>query len=82
MDLYRIIEDLTEERNRIQRIIQSIESMDETAAKPVRRARASVKKARKGMTQAARREVSARMKSYWAKRRQEEKPNPGHPPTE
>jgi hypothetical protein len=67
MDLYRIIGDLVEERNRLQRIIESLEAMDGIAAKPARSRPAA--RGRKSMDHAARKEVSERMKLYWAKRR-------------
>jgi hypothetical protein len=65
MDLYRIIFDLVQERNRIQRIIESLEnaSRGEHASVPKKR------RGRKTMDRAAREEVSERMKRYWAKRR-------------
>ena len=70
MDLYRIIFELVQERNRLQKIIESLESMDPGAEPP---ARVPLKKrGRKSMDRAARDEVSARMKRYWAKRRAEE----------
>ena len=66
MDLYRVIAELVEERKRLERIIQSLESMDQTGmiAPP-----ATKKRGRKSMDGAARRQVSERMKLYWAKRR-------------
>jgi hypothetical protein len=67
MDLYRIIGDLVEERNRLQRIIESLEAMDGIVAKPARSRPAT--RGRKSMDNAARKEVSERMKLYWAKRR-------------
>jgi hypothetical protein len=70
MDLYRIIGDLVEERNRLQRIIESLEAMDGIAAKPAR-SRPAATRGRKSMDNAARKEVSERMKLYWAKRRGE-----------
>jgi hypothetical protein len=65
MDLYRIILELVQERNRIQRIIDSLEnaSRGEPPSKPRKR------RGRKAMDRAAREEVSERMKRYWAKRR-------------
>lgn len=72
MDLYRIIEDLVAERNRVQKIIESLEVMAITPdAIPSRKA--VRKRGRKSMDGAARREVSERMKLYWAKRRGEPK---------
>jgi hypothetical protein len=67
MDLYRIIGDLVEERNRLQRIIESLEAMAGEPAPPAR-ARPDGR-GRKSMDNAARKEVSERMKLYWAKRR-------------
>ena len=72
MDLYRIIGDLVEERNRLQRIIESLEAMDGLAAKPARPRAAG--RGRKSMDHAARQEVSERMKQYWAKRRGQASP--------
>lgn len=70
MDLYRIISELVQERDRLNRIIQSLEGMKPTSGrdgfKPPGKRRG-----RKSMDPAARREVSERMKTYWAKRRGE-----------
>jgi len=68
MDLYKIIGDLVEERNRIARIIESLEEAVGTrdAATPRKR------RGRKSMDAKARREVSERMRRYWAQRRCEE----------
>ncbi len=65
MDLYRIIFELVQERNRIQRIIDSLEKASVGKHPPVARKR----RGRKTMDRAAREEVSERMKRYWAKRR-------------
>jgi hypothetical protein len=67
MDLYRIIGDLVEERNRLQRIIESLEAMDGVAPAPTKPR--STGRGRRSMDRAARQEVSERMKQYWAKRR-------------
>lgn len=82
MDLYRIIRDLVEERNRVQRIIESLEAMHGTAPVPVRESRSA--RGRKSMDPAARRQVSERMKAYWEKRRQQGKTDPprGHSASE
>jgi hypothetical protein len=77
MDLYRIIGDLVEERNRLQRIIESLEAMDGIAAKPGRPRPTT--RGRKSMDNAARKEVSERMKLYWAKRRAEGAESPSSP---
>jgi len=69
MDLYRIIGELVEERNRLQRIIESLEAMEGLTDKPARTVTAG--RGRKSMNPAARQEVSERMKQYWAKRREQ-----------
>jgi hypothetical protein len=67
MDLYRIIGELLEERNRVNRIIESLEAMDDASEEPVvRKARP---RGRRRMDASARKNVSLRMKQYWAKRR-------------
>jgi hypothetical protein len=63
MDLYRIIGELVEERNRLQRIIESLEAMNEDTPKP------RPVRGRRTMDDSARSEVSKRMKLYWEKRR-------------
>ena len=65
MDLYRIINELLEERDRVNRIIESLELMGEEG--PV--IKTPRKRGRKRMDASARRSVSVRMKQYWAKRR-------------
>jgi len=65
MDLYRIINELLEERDRVNRIIESLELMG--AEGPI--VKAPRKRGRKRMDASARRSVSVRMKQYWAKRR-------------
>lgn len=67
MDLHAVIRELIEERKRIDRTIAALEAMD------VRRTESPValrsRRGRKGMSAQERREVSARMRKYWAKRR-------------
>jgi hypothetical protein len=74
MELYRIIRELTLERDRLQRIIESLEEMKPSSRV---RLRAGVKRrGRKSMDRAARDEVSERMKRYWAQRRAESNERP------
>jgi hypothetical protein len=70
MDLYRIISELVEERNRLERIIQSLEDINPSGMKTPLRPPGK-RRGRKSMDGDARLEVSARMKLYWAKRRKE-----------
>ena len=67
MDLYRIIRELVQERDRLQRIIESLEQMD-PAGRTEPRSQGK-RRGRKSMDRAAREEVSERMKRYWAQRR-------------
>jgi hypothetical protein len=67
MDVYRIIRELVLERDRLQRIIDSLEEMvpnGRSQARPETKRRG-----RKSMDRAARDEVSERMKRYWAQRK-------------
>jgi hypothetical protein len=74
MDLDWIIGELHEERKRLDRLIQAIED-DPGARRQGRRAPAAPAKknrrGRKSMDGAARKEVSERMKQYWARKREE-----------
>ena len=64
MDLNRILTELYEERDLLGEAIRTLESMaeDENGHQPKRRGR-------KNMPQNERREVSRRMRKYWAARR-------------
>jgi hypothetical protein len=69
MDLYRIIQELVQESDRLQRIIESLEQVKpfgKLTARPE-----SKRRGRKSMDHAARAEVSERMKRYWKQRRAE-----------
>jgi hypothetical protein len=67
MDLYKAIQDLYAEKQRLERVIASLEELQRsggsTAAPPVKR------RGRKSMSSKERREVSQRMKKYWESRR-------------
>lgn len=72
MDIYRIIGQLVHERDRLEKLIQSLEERKLSAkAPPVAPKR---HRGRKSMDSAARTEVSARMKRYWEQRRLENPP--------
>lgn len=73
MDLDRIIRELTRERDRIQRIIDSLEVMaleTDAGRRTGGRARREERRGRKFMGEAERQQVSLRMKKYWAENRQ------------
>ena len=68
MDFYSAIRELLEEKKRLDRLITALEAMENGTIEPadltsVRR------RGRKAMSEEERREVSERMKRYWATRR-------------
>jgi hypothetical protein len=75
MDLYRVIFELVQERNRLQQIIESLESLSSGGEAPARGN--GKRRGRKAMDEKAREEVSARMKRYWARRRAGQSGEPG-----
>jgi hypothetical protein len=80
MDLYRIIGELKQERDRIHRIIQSLEGAGASGKSVARKG--GRRRGRKSMDAAARAEVSARMKRYWAERRAQKQAGVELPGTE
>jgi len=64
MDLQEILQQLNRERERIERTIAAIEELAAGELAPVRKRRG-----RKSMGVEERRQVSARMRKYWANRR-------------
>ena len=77
MDLYKAIQELYAEKEKLERVIASLEELQRNAGdlpelppKPVKR------RGRKSMNTEERQEVSERMRKYWAGRRQ---PKPDEP---
>ena len=68
MDLYRIIRELVLERDRLQKIIDSLEEMKHGRPSEIRLDGVK-RRGRKSMDRAARQQVSERMKRYWAERK-------------
>lgn len=73
MDLYKAIQDLYAEKEKLERVIASLEELQRTAgavppplSKPVKR------RGRKSMSSEERQEVSERMRKYWAGRRKDQ----------
>jgi hypothetical protein len=70
MDLYKAIQDLYAEKEKLERVISSLEELQRTAGsfphlpEPVKR------RGRKSMDPSERQQVSERMRKYWATRRQ------------
>lgn len=71
MELQQLLEKLKVERAKLDEIISSLEQLESTiaGAKPFLKNR----RGRKSMDEAARKDVSERMKRYWARRRQAKK---------
>ena len=68
MDLYKAIQELYAEKEKLERVIASLEELQRTAGSlPV--APSGKRRGRKSMSAKERQEVSERMKRYWAGRR-------------
>ncbi len=70
MDLTRIIQDLLEDKKKIERVIASLEDLQRNAVE-IPEIPAAKRKGRKPMPPEERQEVSARMKRYWTRFRME-----------
>jgi hypothetical protein len=68
MEIYPIVRELIEERNRVDRTIALLEEIESGSGRSDPQLR---RRGRKSMDARARREVSERMKRYWADRRGE-----------
>ena len=69
MDIYKAIQDLHEEKRRLDRVIESLESVIRKGDSSVRAP--SKRRGRKNMSEEERRIVSERMKKYWVMRRKQ-----------
>ncbi|MGA3094980.1 MAG: hypothetical protein ABSF25_00880 [Bryobacteraceae bacterium] len=74
MDLYKAIQQLYEEKERLERVIASLEELQRTASDAPVLPLASKRRGRKSMTAVERQEVSERMKRYWESRRKPREP--------
>ena len=69
MDLYKAIQDLYREKEKLERVIASLEELQRNAAGSPPVLKKAKRRGRKSMNAKERREVSERMKRYWATRR-------------
>ena len=70
MDLYKAIQDLYAEKEKLERVIASLEELQRTSGTvPVLLAKPAKRRGRKSMSSEERQEVSERMRKYWAARR-------------
>ena len=70
MDLFKAIEELYAEKNRLERVIASLEELQKSAGATAAAPKSPKRRGRKSMNSKERREVSERMKKYWETRRQ------------
>jgi septal ring factor EnvC (AmiA/AmiB activator) len=69
MDLFKAIEELYAEKDRLERVIASLEELQKSAGAPAAAPKPPKRRGRKSMNSKERREVSERMKKYWETRR-------------
>jgi hypothetical protein len=68
MDLYKAIRILHAEKSRLDHVIANLEELERTGGS-LKDFRFERRRGRKSMSQEERREVSERMRNYWARRR-------------
>ena len=76
MDLYKAIQDLYAEKEKLERIIASLEDLQRTAGPGPVLPKPAKRRGRKSMNPSERQEVSERMRKYWAGRRQPKRQEP------
>jgi hypothetical protein len=69
MDLYKAIQDLYAEKERLERVIASLEELQQTPGPLPQLPKPAGRRGRKSMSPDERHEVSERMKRYWDNRR-------------
>ena len=70
MDLFKLIEELNNEKERLERVIASLEDLERASVLHIPSLPDDRKRrGRRSMGAEERQEVSARMKKYWASRR-------------
>ncbi len=72
MDLYKAIQELYEEKERLERVIASLEELQRTTGAAPDVPAPPGRRGRKSMSEQERGEVSERMRKYWAARRKQE----------
>lgn len=71
MDLYKAIQDLYAEKEKLERVIASLEELQRTAGDLPLVPKTGKRRGRKSMSAQERQEVSQRMKRYWEARRRQ-----------
>ncbi len=83
MDLYKALQDLYAEKEKLERAIASLEELQRIGAGLPGLSQTGKRRGRKSMSAEERVEVSKRMRRYWAARRKQQKPEgqgPKSPP--
>jgi dsDNA-specific endonuclease/ATPase MutS2 len=75
MDLFKAIQDLYAEKEKLERVIASLEELQRSSTPLPSVPKPAKRRGRKSMNSQERQEVSERMKKYWESRRQGQ-PNP------
>jgi hypothetical protein len=70
MDLYKALQELHAEKEKLDRVIASLEELQRTAGPAPTSPKPAKRRGRKSMDTSERREVSERLRKYWAGRRQ------------
>jgi hypothetical protein len=73
MDLYKAIQDLYAEKEKLERVIASLEELQRSAGSISPAPVSGKRRGRKSMSTKERQEVSERMKKYWDSRRKSPK---------
>jgi hypothetical protein len=81
MDLYKAIQELYAEKEKLERVIASLEELQRTTVSLPNLVKPAKRRGRKSMNTAQRQEVSERMRKYWAGRRQATSPHSGKTPS-
>jgi hypothetical protein len=69
MDLYKAIQDLYAEKEKLERVIASLEELQRSSGAIPALEKPAKRRGRKSMSSQERQEVSQRMKKYWESRR-------------
>jgi hypothetical protein len=69
MDLYKAIQDLYAEKEKLERVIASLEELQRSSGAMPALEKPANRRGRKSMSSQERQEVSQRMKKYWESRR-------------
>jgi len=74
MDLFKAIQDLYAEKNKLERVIASLEEL-QRSADLTPEPQSAKRRGRKSMNSKERQQVSERMKKYWESRRRSDDPH-------